>query len=142
MHVDNKDKKLLWVTFTVGKKAALAACSCVGGPFIDMEVIFVTFVSPSTFLSHVFSYKTHLYLQSPHPNHKKHTPGVIQPSPHTHPNHKNNKMRDVIHSSPNSSISTPPSPPESLRWLSCFCYLANLACVLFRSCVLSDSEPT
>ena len=100
-----------------------------------MEVIFVTFVSPSSFLSHVFSYKTHLYLQSPHPNHKKHTPGVIQPSPHTHPNHKNSKMRDVIHSSPNSSISTPPSPPESWRWLSCFCYLANLACVLFRSCV-------
>ena len=80
---------------------------------------------------------------------QKHTPGVIQSSPHTHPSHKKNKMADVTQPSPDSYISTPPSPPGSWRGLSCSFSLANLACVLFRSCVhfligtyLTKNRPT
>ena len=80
---------------------------------------------------------------------QKHRPGVIQSSPHAHPSHKKNKMGDVTEPSPDPYISTPPSPPGSWRGLSCSWFLANLACVPFRSCVpfrfgtsLTKSKPT
>ena len=132
-----------------GKKVALAAFSCAGGRLIDMEVIFGSLCVPMH-LSIPCGPCQHSFIsQAPKSQPQKHTPGVIQSSPHTHPRHKKNKMGDVTPPSPDSYISTPPSPPESLRWLSCFCHLANLACVFFWSCVhfrfganLTTTKPT
>ena len=101
-----------------------------------MEVIFGSLCVPMHLSIPCASCQNSFMSPAPHiPTKKTHTPGVIQSSPRTHPNHKKNKMCDVTQCSPNSCISTPPSPPGSWRRLSCSCSLANVACVHFRSCV-------
>ena len=69
-------------------------------------------------------------------------PDAIQPSPHTHPNHKHNKMSGLIQPSPKPPIATPVPPLVSLRRLSCFSYLANIGCVFFCQVCRSGMEPS
>ena len=100
-----------------------------------MEVIFGSLCVPMHLSIPSVSFQNSFISPVPTSQPQKHTPGVIQSSPHTHPSHKKNKMGDVTQPSPDSYISTPPSPPGSWPGLSCSWSLANLACVLFRSCV-------
>ena len=133
-----REKKLPWQPFHVLEVALLT-----------WRLYLVAFVCPCAFLSRCVSCQNSFISPAPTTQPQKHTPGVIQSSPHTHPNHKKNKMGDVTQPSPDSYISTPPSPPGSWRGLSCSWFLANLACVLFRSCVpfrfgtsLTKNKPT
>ena len=114
-----------------------------------MEVIFGNLFVPMNLSIPCVSFQNSFISPAPTAQPQKHTPGVIQSSPHTHPSHKKNKMGDVTQPSPDSYISTPPSPPGSWPGLSCSWSLANLACVLFRSCVpfrfgtsLTKNQPT
>ena len=107
------------------KKVALVAFSCAGGRLSDMEVIFGSLCVP-THLSIPCGPCQHSFISpAPTSQPQKHTPGVIQSSPHTHPNHKKNKMGYVTQPSPDSYISDPPLPPGSWRRLSCSCSLAK-----------------
>ena len=75
-----------------GKKVALALFSYAGGRLIDMEVIFDSLCVPMH-LSIPCGPCQHSFISpAPTSQPQKHTPGVIQSSPHTHPNHKKNKM--------------------------------------------------
>ena len=118
-----------------GKKVALAAFSCAGGRLIDMEVIFGSLCVPMH-LSIPCGPCQHSFISpAPTSQPQKHTPGVIQSSPHTHPRNKKNKMGDVTQPSPDSYISDPPLPPGSWRRLSCSCSLAKCRmCVFWIMC--------
>ena len=114
-----------------------------------MEVIFGSLCVPMHLSIPSVSFQNSFISPVPTSQPQKHRPGVIQSSPHAHPSHKKNKMGDVTEPSPDPYISTPPSPPGSWRGLSCSWFLANLACVLFRSCVpfrfgtsLTKNKPT
>ena len=109
-----REKKLPWQPFHVLEVALLT-----------WRLYLVAFVCPCAFLSRCVSCQNSFISSAPTTQPQKHTPGVIQSSPHTHPNHKKNKMGDVTQPSPDSYISTPPSPPGSWRRLSCSCSLAR-----------------
>ena len=109
-----REKKLPWQPFHVLEVALLT-----------WRLYLVAFVCPCAFLSRCVSCQNSFISPAPTTQPQKHTPGVIQSSPHTHPNHKKNKMGDVTQPSPDSYISTPPSPPGSWRRLSCSCSLAR-----------------
>ena len=97
-----------------------------------MEVIFGSLCVPMHLSIPCGSCQLSFISPAPTSQPQKHTPGVIQSSPHTHPNHKKNKMGDVTQPSPDPYISTPPSPPGSWRRLSCSCSLAKCCMCVFE----------
>ena len=114
-----------------------------------MEVIFGSLCVPMHLSIPWVSCQNSFISPAPTSQPQKHTPGVIQSSPHTHPNHKKNKMGNVTQPSPDSYISHPPFPPGPWRRLSCSAPWQNVACVFFSSCVhfrfgtnLTQSKPT
>ena len=143
LHVDldllRREKKLLWGRALRREKKLLF------GPVRQAQVPFLIFCDigspcvPKRIPVQCVSTKS---ASIPSPSISATKPDAIQPSPHTHPNHKHNKMPGVIQPSPTPSIATPVPHFVSLLRFSCFSNLANIGCVFVCQVCGSGMEPS
>ena len=135
------ENKLLWAASTVRKKVALVAFSCAGSRLIDMEGIFGSLCVP-THLSIPCGPCQHSFISpAPTSQPQKHTPGVIQSSPHTHPNHK--KKNGLCDPTQSRLLHLRPTPST---WIMAPAFLFLLLGKMSHLCFLdhvfiSDLEP-